>query len=108
MGRLQAGVRVTARIGQGEDVVTHENLARRLAEGDQVGRADAVKLINAEAELAGEACVFQIGQNGAQVRFVLKPDAVRYDLVEPEAKLGRAARQRDDEFGIKKRLSSGE
>ena len=74
----------------------------------QVGGADAVKLVDAQADLAGKARFLEVGQNAAQLPAIAIPDAVGHDLVEAKSKLGRPATDGDQKFGIEKRLAARE
>src|SRR5258708_39281081 len=82
--------------------------ASRLAEGHEVSGADAVKFVDAQADLAGVSRILKIGQNGSEVGIVLKPDAVGDDLVETKTQLCRPAREGDDELRVEEGLPASE
>jgi len=74
-----------------------EHAASDPAELGKPGGVDAVELVDAEAELAGEACVLELAEDAAEVLCVLVPDAVGDDLVDAVAELGGAAGDGDEE-----------
>src|SRR5439155_949234 len=93
---------------QREYVIAVEYLTGRPAEMGEVARMAAVKLVNAQAQLAGEACLFQAAQDLDQMLIIFEPDAVGNDLVEAKSQRCRALGECEDELRIEERFAAGE
>src|SRR5262245_37470406 len=96
----QSLVGTPAGVGDRNDVVPAEDAAGDTAKFRQQIRLDAVELVHAQPQLAGEAGGSQIGENDFEMTCVVEPDAVGHNLVKAAAQLGGAAAEGEKKFGI--------